>query len=221
MKEIKRDEYFKQFSENDIYNQKDIREKALITALDTRKFEIDLYWKRATYFWAFIAAMFVAYFAVLNSDKIINIKGVTILISALGYFFSLGWYFVNRGSKYWQENWEAHVDLLGSSIQGNLFTTIKISNQDFFKFNKAYPFSVSKVNQFLSMLMVFTWFGIFIFSILFSFDKLIYFKDNFWVTFIFLIGLLITITLLFFHKSKSFITEHTITDEETDFFIKD
>lgn len=221
MKEIYKEEYFKQFSKNNNYSEKEIQEKALITALDTRKYEIELYWKRATYFWAFIAAMFVAYFAVFNSDKINEIKGCTILISFLGYFFSLGWYFVNRGSKYWQENWEAHVDLLGSSIHGNLFSTIKISNQNFSKFNKAYPFSVSKVNQFLSMLMVLTWFGLFIYSILFSFDKLIYFNDYFWTTFICLLGLLFAVTLIFFNKSKSFIKKHKITDNKADFFIKD
>ena len=220
MKEIGQEEYFKEFSENEIYKQKDIREKALITALDTRKFEIELYWKRATYFWAFIAAMFISYFAVFNSDKINEIKGVTILISSLGYFFSLGWYFVNRGSKYWQENWEAHVDLLGSSIQGNLFTTIKISNQDFFKFNKAYPFSVSKVNQFLSMLMVLTWFGLFVFSILFSFDKLCIINDYFVWIFIILLVLLILLSYLFFHQSRSFIKKEAGSDGELKFYVK-
>src|ERR1035437_1957034 len=34
---------------------------ALKTALDVRKFEIELYWKRTTYFWAFIVAALVAY----------------------------------------------------------------------------------------------------------------------------------------------------------------
>lgn len=36
-------------------------EKALELALDIRKFEIELYWKRATYFWTFIAAAFGGY----------------------------------------------------------------------------------------------------------------------------------------------------------------
>lgn len=36
--------------------------EALKMALDTRKFEIELYWKRATYFWAFIALAFGAFF---------------------------------------------------------------------------------------------------------------------------------------------------------------
>lgn len=36
-------------------------EKALAYALDIRKFEIDLYWKRASYFWTFIAATFAGF----------------------------------------------------------------------------------------------------------------------------------------------------------------
>ena len=35
--------------------------RALAYALDIRKFEIELYWKRATYFWGFIAAAFAGY----------------------------------------------------------------------------------------------------------------------------------------------------------------
>jgi len=36
-------------------------EKALNLALDIRKFEIELYWKRATYFWTFIGAALAGY----------------------------------------------------------------------------------------------------------------------------------------------------------------
>jgi len=49
-----------------LFSHKTIRERAIEQALDTRKFEIDLYWKRATYFWAFIAATFAGYFLILS-----------------------------------------------------------------------------------------------------------------------------------------------------------
>jgi len=39
----------------------DIASRRLEKILDIRKFEIDLYWKRATYFWAFIAASLTGY----------------------------------------------------------------------------------------------------------------------------------------------------------------
>ncbi|MGH8568044.1 MAG: hypothetical protein ACREXU_08475, partial [Gammaproteobacteria bacterium] len=31
---------------------------------------------------------------------------------------------VNRGSKFWQENWENHVDLLEDQIMGPLYKTV-------------------------------------------------------------------------------------------------
>ncbi|MCM3904811.1 MAG: hypothetical protein ND866_24200 [Pyrinomonadaceae bacterium] len=43
-------------------------ERAFNKAWETRNFEIELYWKRATYFWAFIASAFVGYFGLVNAD---------------------------------------------------------------------------------------------------------------------------------------------------------
>lgn len=47
----------------------DKRKFALEHALDIRKFEIELYWKRATYFWTLIAATFAGYLSVLAANK--------------------------------------------------------------------------------------------------------------------------------------------------------
>ena len=59
------DEYRARFAEPQPPRSKDnLKEgdsragRALAYALDIRKFEIELYWKRGTYFWAFIAAAF-------------------------------------------------------------------------------------------------------------------------------------------------------------------
>lgn len=41
---------------------------ALEHARDNRKFEIELYWKRASYFWGLITATFAGYFAILSSS---------------------------------------------------------------------------------------------------------------------------------------------------------
>lgn len=38
-------------------------------AMETRKFEIELYWKRANYFWLFVAAFFVAYYQTIPSEN--------------------------------------------------------------------------------------------------------------------------------------------------------
>ena len=46
--------------------------EALKYALEIRKFEIDLYWKRATYFWTFIAAALAGYFLIQKSEGAAN-----------------------------------------------------------------------------------------------------------------------------------------------------
>jgi lipopolysaccharide export LptBFGC system permease protein LptF len=92
-------------------------ESALAIALDIRKFEIELYWKRATYFWSFLAVTLAGYFGLLVAKDLPSTRqGEALLtvscVSCLGVVFSVAWYFVNRASKFWQENWEKHVDLL-------------------------------------------------------------------------------------------------------------
>ena len=79
-------------------------------ALETRNFEIELYWKRATYFWAFVAASVTGYVAMRGSNSP-EVADLSIIIAALGCFLTFAWLLVNRGSKYWQENWEAHVSM--------------------------------------------------------------------------------------------------------------
>jgi len=174
-----RKEYLKQFKGKIPDKAKDRNkiERALEIALDTRKFEIELYWKRATYFWAFIAVTFTGYFIVLSSDTINQYRGITIMISFLGLMFSLGWYFVNRGSKFWQENWEQHVSFLEDDIQGPLFKVYKYPNHKLNTLTGGYPFSVTKVNQLLSLFVVFFWLILFVYSVFFSFDKVIYIND--------------------------------------------
>lgn len=139
--------------------------EALKNALDIRKFEIDLYWKRATYFFAFIAAIFAGYFLLISrvtaKDKDI------LLVSILGFIFSYFWYLVNRGSKFWQKNWESHVDHLEDDIMGPLYKTVlNPSTKKFLNLLEEYPFSVSKINQLLSMVVSFVWLYI-IFDVLF------------------------------------------------------
>ena len=50
--------------------KEDLINKALEIALDTRKFEIELYWKRTGYFVLFIGAIFVGYYNVFFKFKI-------------------------------------------------------------------------------------------------------------------------------------------------------
>ena len=136
-------------------NQESQRE-AFEYALDTRKFEIDLYWRRATYFWALIAAAFGAFF-VLSSSKNLG-PFLPFVAGCIGLVLSVGWFLVNRGSKYWQTNWERHVDCLEDQIVGPLYkTTISKEEFDFLSPIDGYPYSVSKVNQLISLFVVCIW----------------------------------------------------------------
>ena len=129
-------------------------EKALQLAHDIRKFEIDLYWKRATYFWTFIAATFAGYFAIQAGNDFASVYVVT----CLGFLFSLGWYYVNRGSGAWQKNWEKHVDLLEDGVTGPLYKTL-LDNESYRPWDllSPYSFSPSRINNLLALTVTIVW----------------------------------------------------------------
>lgn len=167
------DEYKARFSEpNPPRSKVDLKEadtragRALTYALDIRKFEIELYWKRGTYFWAFIAAAFAGY--ALTHKAINHDPWLSMLFSALGLVFSFTWYLVNRGSKFWQSNWERHVDLLEDMTLGPLYKVVAVTadNSAGNPLTSAAQFSVSKLNQVLSAFVVAVWLLLFVRSLL-------------------------------------------------------
>jgi hypothetical protein len=129
--------------------------RALALALDIRKFEIDLYWKRATYFWAFIAAAFAGYALTYKSGSD-HQPWLSLLFSSLGSVFAFAWYLVNRGSKFWQNNWERHVDLLEDITLGPLYKIVAVS-PELNPLTAAGPFSVTRINQMLSLFVAIVW----------------------------------------------------------------
>ena len=139
--------------------KKDLINKALEIALDTRKFEIELYWKRTAYFVLFIGAIFVGYYNVFSNSKS---HWASLFIAALGFLLSLLWYMANRGSKFWQENWEAHIEELSTYLGTPIFGIIKSRKDPICKVMVHYPFSVSKVNQMVSLIITISWFLTFI-----------------------------------------------------------
>lgn len=186
---------------------------ALQSALDIRKFEIEMYWKRATYFWTFISVIYGSYFLMLNEfnksfvtefikilkpnesqldisklpDHLNNaiavfnglehvqyMRLILFSISAVGFIFCLGWVSVNRGSKFWQNNWERHVDLLEDYVHGPLYKTIVFEKPSRFSIKGEYPYSVSKINQLVSVFVLMISSTIFIreFIILYSIKEL-------------------------------------------------
>lgn len=139
----------------------DIASKRLEKILDIRKFEIDLYWRRAAYFWSFIAAALTGYGLTISSDEPneVGMLKFQFVIICFGLIFSFAWYLVNKGSKFWQENWERHMDLTEDSVIGPLYkTTInKKTYSSFWNPTRAYAASVSKVNQILSLFLLLVW----------------------------------------------------------------
>ncbi|EPR5025009.1 hypothetical protein ACU6DW_001797 [Vibrio fluvialis] len=149
---------------------------ALEHALDIRKFEIELYWKRATYFWALIAVAFAGFFSVLASEHLKNKEFFAFVIAVIGFVFTWAWFLANRGSKFWQENWENHVDMLENDTTGPLYKTTlhrpRSSSVVETLITGPAKISVSKVNQWVSFFTLFIWIMLLTFiSLPFEFSK--------------------------------------------------
>lgn len=139
--------------------KENIQKNALNAILDIRKFEIELFWKRTTFFWTTNAAIIAGYFTLFSKTG--NAIIMLFPLGCLGVLFSLAWYFANRGSKFWQVNWEKHLDCIEDEIIGPLYkTTI---DSEYYRLNRfwnllsPYPFSVSKITQFLSLALIVFW----------------------------------------------------------------
>ncbi|OQB91405.1 MAG: hypothetical protein BWX83_00560 [Candidatus Cloacimonetes bacterium ADurb.Bin117] len=150
---------------------KHVVEKALKNAIRNREFEIKMYWNRAKYFWLFVSALWAAYGTLLYYWKYLEKPPSTnlyqystlLVLSCAGFILSIAWYFVNKGSKFWQENWEHQINFLENEIIGPSYKTIlskyeipkrKVVNQ---KLLGSFPFSVSKINVFIAFSNVVLW----------------------------------------------------------------
>ena len=154
------DDYYKDFPRRK-------RKQALAEALDIRKFEIEMYWKRATYFWTLFAATLAGYSVVQSDQKIVEIVNpgfLSVLLASLGLVFSVAWLCVNKGSKQWQENWENHVNMLEDHVIGPLYKTVLYrrdsrGTKERLEYMLTGPgsFSVSGINQIISWYVVMLW----------------------------------------------------------------
>ena len=137
--------------------------KPLDRAHDIRKFEIGLYWRRATYFWTLIGAAFVAFFVVQAADDLCPQKkqALSIVVANLGLVFSVGWYLANRGSKFWQENWETQVDRLEQQEEAEPLYRyfVQRTDKDCVSIGPE-AYSVSKINESTSLYVAVVWAGL-------------------------------------------------------------
>jgi hypothetical protein len=130
--------------------------KQILTyAADVRKFEIDLFWKRSTFFWAFSTTALGAYGFANNHP------GLQFAAGCFGLVCAVVWTLVNRGSKYWQEVWEKKVEAVQpGAINFDLFSKrTNPSVEQSWKWG-AMHFSVSALATALSDFTIVLWFGL-------------------------------------------------------------
>ncbi len=135
-------------------------------AYDIRKFEIDLYWKRAVYFWGFLVAAFTALFIVCDPTKNYS-SYLKLIVCSIGFIFSLSWYLINRGSKYWQEQWEKVIDTLEGAINRPLYKLSLLKDTSVFDnpFHQ-YPYSVTRINIIVSLFICIIWLFSFLYELI-------------------------------------------------------
>jgi len=86
-------------------------------AIETRNFEISLFWQRSNYFLALSTAIAVGYFTLDKPQH-------ELLLSLLGSIVAWLWFLVNLGGKFWQARWEHRLGQveLGLNPDLRLFT---------------------------------------------------------------------------------------------------
>ena len=142
------------------------RQKAALDYIEKNyRQEQDLYWKRSTYFWTLLAAIFVG-FTSIRSDATLDETAAYLkfIIIMMGCFFSYAWHLVSRSSRYWHRFWlhrliACESRLYGETLDADLKDEIKGHPLD------QYHFSSSAINQTLSLLVSCIWAGIFVHEI--------------------------------------------------------
>lgn len=134
---------------------------ALKRAHDIRKFEITMLWERARYVATFQTLLFAA-LGVSFSAEVLTPNGssgnpkstvyiLRLIICVVGVYSSFFWCLINKGSKFWHENWERHIDFLEDKFEGKLHKTVLHEGG-------RRPYSVSRVNISISQMFFVAWF---------------------------------------------------------------
>ena len=83
-------------------------------ALDTRNFEITLFWQRSNYFLALNTALAIGFFNLHDNKK------YSLTLAFLGTVVSILWYLANLGSKFWQSRWENRLKIVEEQVAPEL-----------------------------------------------------------------------------------------------------
>lgn len=144
-----RENYFKTLKIDPAF-EKDKVKAALDRAYTQRSFEIEHYWKRATYFWGFQIAVFATFGLVWKEPAGEGGRFLLIALSVVGFLTAVANSLSAEGSKFWQQNWENHIDMLEDEIEGKLYKTAWLKGG-------RTSFSVSKVNGALNLCFLGFW----------------------------------------------------------------
>lgn len=186
-----RDEYFETLGLNgDDTSHRKRRKQALARAYELRTFEIEHYWKRATYFWGFQIAIFAAFGFIwkdADSKYIKQLSPVILALAILGVLTAYANILSAQGSRFWQRNWELHIDMLEDEFEGKLYKTVWIP--------KGTSYSVSKINLALGVAFMLFWVFVDVFTS-------IKFNDELPLSFVQVVFVIIVFLTTLFMKSN-------------------
>ncbi len=140
---------------------------ALQYAYENRRFEVDQFWKRTTYFWTIIVLCFAAYGLLLQyqGTKHLQAAGgfnfywehlLPLLTALMGFSVAIGWHISNRGSQHLMKKWKQHVQMLEDYVIGPLHKSTHALGDEL-PVVGAYPYSVSRVNTLISFCISLIW----------------------------------------------------------------
>lgn len=131
------------------------RKRAIASALDRahdlRKFEIESYWKRSQYIWLFQASAItlagLIYTRSSGEELLLLASGIGAITAQVGWLTA-------RGAKFWQSNWEAHIDRLEPFVEGKLTQTVLYQSG-------GVRSSISRISERLYALFFIVWISLF------------------------------------------------------------
>ena len=78
-------------------------------SIQTRNFEISMFWQRSNYFMALNTAIAIGFFTQ-------NWSIYATILASLGFIVSILWFRVNLAGKFWQSRWEYRVALYEKDV---------------------------------------------------------------------------------------------------------
>ncbi len=131
-------------NENEVLNKFDLYK----IALETRNFEISLFWQRSNYFLVLNTAIAIGFFVKANET-------FQIFLAIFGAIVSLLWFFINQGSKFWQSRWETRL----KKVEDEISNEINFFSANFDTIQKDVEISInysrhSKIRQFFDKLIL-------------------------------------------------------------------